>query len=419
MPVSNLRGQWVPNVAQVPGTVDQRLQYVRGLMRDGRSDEAQAELSEMLQQDPHNSRLLLMLAVSYMRRNLLEEATDCLEEVMQSDPKNRIAPLMAGTVGLRGGNPDYAETHYHRALEIDPTSIPALMGLAALHEQQKRPDAALEVLNRALEIQPQSPDVRRRIATIFARQEQLDEARAHLSFALTANPGDPRTTMQLARLLVRADKPAEAISVLSTALAQNPGNQALLKRLGDLKLAQKDFAGAEAAFGDILGKEEGRNRNATARLSMAVALIAQKKLPEARALLSRVTRRNLRGAVQRLYGDAFAAEGKVEDAERSYRAALMHMRDGQEALARVEPAKARLKSPESAEVLALYVKEFDALREARRANAARRAEQGLTPERMRAQAERRQRWGALRQRIAAGRGPGGATGGGSGGFGRG
>jgi Tfp pilus assembly protein PilF len=362
---------------------------------------------------------MVMLAVSYMRQNLLEEATECLEEVMRNDPKNRIAPLMAGTVGLRGGNPNYAETHFHKALEIDPLSVPALMGLAELHEQQKRPDAAMEVLNRAVEIQPQSPDVRRRIATLLARQEQLDEARAHLSCALTANPGDPRTTVQLARLLVRTDKPAEAISVLSTALAHNPGNQPLLKRLGDLKFAQKDFAGAEAAFGEILSKEEGRNRNASARLSMAAALIAQKKLPEARALLSRVTGRNLRGRAQRLYGDAFAAEGKVEDAECSYRAALMHMRDGQEALARVESAKTRLKSPEGTEALALYVKEFDALREARRANAARRAEQGLTPERMQAQAARRQRWGALRQRIAAARARGGAISGGSAGFGRG
>jgi len=413
MPGSNPGGEWVPNVAQVPRDVDQRLRYVRGLMRDGRVDEAQAELSGMIEQDPQNTRILLMLAVSHMRQKQLEQAASCIEEVMQIDPKNRLAPLMAGSVGLRGGNPGYAETHYHKALELDPTSIPALMGLAALHEQQKRPDEAIEVLGRAIEIDPQSAGVRRRMANILVRQGQLDEARAQLSFALTANPDDLRTTLQLARLLARTDKAVEGISVLSAALERKPGNRALLQRLGSLKLAQKDFAGAEAAFTEILGKEEGRNPNANARLSLALALIAQKKLSEARAILSRVNRRNLRGAVQRLYGDAFAAEGLVEDAERSYRAALMHSRGGQDALARVEDAKAGLKSPKGAEVLALYVKELDALREARRANSARRAEQGLAPEQIQTLVERRQRRRTLRQRIAAaGAGAGRVTAGG-------
>jgi tetratricopeptide (TPR) repeat protein len=304
---------------------------------------------------------------------------------------------------MRSGNPEYAETSYHKALELDPTSIPALMGLAALHEQQQRPDEAIEVLNRAVETDPQSANVRRRIAAALVRREQFEDARAHLAFALTTNPGDQRTTMQLVRLLVRTDKADEAITVLNAALEHNPGNRALLKRLGDLKLMLKDFAGAEAAFVEILDKDEQRNSDDRARLSMARALIAQRKLPEARAILSKVNRRNMRGAVQRLYGDAFAAEGQVEDAERSYRAAFIHMPDGQEALVRVERAKAELKSPEGREILALYVKELDVLREARQANAARRAEQGLTPEQMQAQADRRRRRRALRQRSAQAR----------------
>lgn len=404
MPVPNQQGQWVPNVAQVPQAVDQRLHYVRGLMREGRMAEAQAELSGMLEQDPQNTRLMLMLAVNHMRQNQLELAASCLEEVMQLEPQNRFAPLLAGSLGLRGGNADYAETHYHKALELDPTSIPALMGLASLHEQQKRPNDAIEVLNRAIEIDPQSAAVRRRIATLLAQQKQLDEAQVHLTFALTTNPDDLNTTLQLARLLARTDKTTEAISVLNTSLQRQPDNRALLQRLGELKLAEKDFSGAEAAFAAILDKEEGRNPNANARLSMALALIAQNKLPDARAILSRVNRPNLRGAVQRLYGDAFAAEGLVEDAERSYRAALLHMRDGESALARVDRAMAAMKSPQGDAILALYGKEFDALREARRANAQRRAEEGLTPEQMQTQAERRQRRRTLRQQLTTARG---------------
>ena len=85
--------RWTPQVSQVQQDDQQRMSYVRALMRDGRTAEAQGELQNLLQQDPQNTRVLTALAISHIRENDLEQSANYLEEVMRIDPKHRMASI--------------------------------------------------------------------------------------------------------------------------------------------------------------------------------------------------------------------------------------------------------------------------------------------------------------------------------------
>ncbi|SIT15270.1 Lipopolysaccharide biosynthesis regulator YciM, contains six TPR domains and a predicted metal-binding C-terminal domain [Roseivivax lentus] len=419
MPNTEEAQQWRPNVSQVAQDDSERMNFVRGLMRDGRTAEAQAELTDMLARDPQNTRIMLTLAISHLRSNELEQAAAVLEQLMRVDPKNRMGPLLAASVGLRGGNAEYAETHYQKALQADPTSIPALTGLASLHEQQNHLDQAVEVLSHAISLNPESAAIRRQMARLLAKRDDPGGAAVHLRHALDTHPKDVRTATALARLHFQNDETGAAIKVVEETLVHSPDSRPLLQLLGTLKIATRDYAAAEMALGKVLEAAEPQRGLSNVRIAMARALIPQKKLTEARAMLAQVNRRNLLPVVQRLYGDAFAAESRFEDAENSYRSSMIHMPEGEEAIARVEQAKAVLKSPDGKAVLQIYEAEFANLRESFHAKAQKRREEGVSAEQLKDMAERRQqRRMRRRQMMMEQLRNRGAQGFGRGGFGR-
>ncbi|MDP3961089.1 MAG: tetratricopeptide repeat protein [Pseudorhodobacter sp.] len=376
--------EWVPNVEQVGGDESQRMNYIRGLVSEGRTEEARAELHTLIEQDPKNTRALMAYGLSLMRDHRLADAVQYFEQAMEVDPKNAVAPILAAMVGVQGDNPEYAEANFHKALAIRPTSIQALTGLARLHQRNKKPDEAVAVLEHALEIDPQSERVRQRLAAVYSAMGRDPEAKAQLEYALSIKPGDQSTALLLARLCNKMDQPDEALKTLEAALAASPTDARLLLAVGRSKLAKKDFAGAEAAVRKAMAAPRGpaqaapqfvqgggqtQRPNLLTQIALVRALIPQKKLTEAREILGRAPRSGrARALVQRLYGDAFAVEGKFDAAEQSYHAALMQMRDGEAGLATINAAKATKPAPTGAALIKLYTDEFERRADAREEN---------------------------------------------------
>jgi len=306
----------------------------------------------------------------------------------------------------------------------NPKSIAALRGLSRLHLRNDKPEAAAEVLERAIDIDPQSQILRSRAATVLIRLERYDEAREHLEYSFSLHPTDAATAAMLATTYRNLGRHGDALRVLREVLMQAPDNPQALVAMGDLLVSQGSFVEAEQAlrrvvqhegsaaggvagfggggrfpqqpqggFGPAQGAPAGgtaglaggvaqgrggggqiisriagflRNRpRLVARILLVRALIPQDKIGEARELLNTMPRTGNTGAVvQRLYGDAFAAERNFDAAEESYRAALMHGEDGE---ARLREIDERLEAGEFApqERLRLYTDAIDREQKAR------------------------------------------------------
>jgi tetratricopeptide (TPR) repeat protein len=340
--------EWTPMVEQVDGSQPQRMGFIRGLMAEGRNQEAMGELDQLLAETPDNVQALLALGLLCQREQRFEDAAACCERAMAIDPKNAAAPLLAAFVGVQGNSAEYAEANFHRALIANPRSLPALMGLARLHRRHKKLDAALQAIEEAARIDPESVQVLRLLATVLTQLGRLFEAKRHLDKALVIEPGNQATLMQLSNLCMELETPDEAVATLERALAANPGSRPVILALGRLKLQMSDWAGAEAVLRRGL---TGEGAEIVARLALAEALIPQRKLREAREILSKVPRvGGFAGPVHRLYGEVYETEGKVEEAIASYRAALMHMTDSGSAMPSLE-AGVPANDPQAAETL--------------------------------------------------------------------
>jgi predicted Zn-dependent protease len=104
---------------------------------------------------------------------------------------------------------------------------------------------------------------------------------------------------------------------------------------------------------------EQRSRDEVLRLLIIEALLPRGKVKDARQLLAGVQRRGpLAPIMHRYYGDLFAAEGAVQEAERSYRTAIMAMTEGDKALEEVDREREKGKEDDQ-EALELYRKVFE------------------------------------------------------------
>ena len=185
-------------------------------------------------------------------------------------------------------------------------------------------------------------------------------------------PADQQTALQLAHLCRQSGDNDRAEEVVSAALSASPEDLRLLMALGTVRLYKEDFAGAEEvlrkavdaprfspgprararmeslseqaqerrqAMQDRRAAAQRRRPNVPAQIALVRALIPQKKLSEAREILSGLPRSGLRGMmVQRLYGDAFVEEGKIDAAVQSYRAGILTVEGGDQVLAKIDAA---------------------------------------------------------------------------------
>lgn len=370
---------WMPNVEQVGSDQNQSMGYVRSLMREGKIDEARAELQRIIEAEPDNTQALMAYGMSMQAERRFEEASDLYERVMEIEPDNIAGPMLAASVGVQGDNSEYAEANYHKALAITPTSMPALMGLARLHMSNEKSEAALEVLERAIEIDPQSGMIRRQLARILSNLDRPDEARAHLQHMLTVRPGDQPSTLLLAYMYNEEGQSDKAMMVLEDAINIHPEDPRLKIAVARSKLEQNDYEGAEAVLrrvisgGEMAGQGQRpriggwrpgqfmrRRPNWGAQLTLVQALVPQGKLKEAREILGKAPRNKATAPlVQRLYADTFAAEGNYDAAEQSYRAAVLGLKHGEEVLQSIDDEKAAEANMTADKLVALYTDKYD------------------------------------------------------------
>lgn len=342
---------WQPQVRAVAGQ-EQRFAYIRSLMAERRFDEASAELEGLLQERPNSRMALLGYGVLLQRQRRFKESLPYFERVMAIAPNNAQGPLFAGYSGLACNELGYAEANFRKAGRINPLAPEPHMGLARLYLSKGDIDGAEASFKNALAIDPQSARARIGLARLYVRKQDAAGAAAELGRAVNAHPGNPGAALMLARLQNDAGDLVAAQATLEAAVTANPDRLRLLAALGAARSARGDHAGAEAVYRKALSQSR---RGDQFRLRIASELVHLGKLDEARQMLSAVRRSARTGsAIQRLYGDIFAAEKKHVEAEEAYRAALLTMPNSEELIRAIDAGRPAAAAAGPEQVLALY-----------------------------------------------------------------
>lgn len=246
-------------------------------------------LQRVVRLDPENARARLDLAKLYLLSEDAASALDHLEAVLAASPKNAEALAVKAAVMFRLQNNAEAMELAKQALAIDENSEEAIAVLASERVSAKDLEGALAILTDALARNPKAavlhilrvqvltslertddihaaykgliaefPDdanYRRLYATTLIEQGKLEEARAELVEVVRILPKERDAKLDVARIDYRIGGKEKAVETFRSYINAADEDYDLKLALGAFLREEKDFAGADAAYHEILNRK--------------------------------------------------------------------------------------------------------------------------------------------------------------------
>ena len=222
-------------------------------------------------------------AQAFVERGNAELAIAELKRVLQEQPDDAEVRVMLGQIYLTGGDLPYAEKELERAQALGLRSPELMLTLGELRLKQRRPERLLRELSPQ-DDWPQDARIAAQElrARAFLRLDDLAGARSAYDAILRIDPQNLDARIELVRVAMRADDPTAGEPVLSEALHVAPGHPTLLGLSGDLAFRRGAYADA---IGHFRRQLEADPESLAPRLALAQALIAAGEYLEADALL--------------------------------------------------------------------------------------------------------------------------------------
>ncbi len=155
------------------------------------------------------------------------------------------------------GEYDKAIATFDEAHRLTPTDVTLTSDLVAANMAAKKFGAAVEIARQALATRPDDLRLTRLEAQALRQDGKAEQGIALLENSLTRHADDPEAYVALAQLYADSERGAQAVQVLHDAEMKFPSNTSILFELGSVLDKQKNFAGAEAAFRQVIAREPG------------------------------------------------------------------------------------------------------------------------------------------------------------------
>jgi tetratricopeptide (TPR) repeat protein len=214
----------------------------------GRPEEAVAEFELALKRRPVliAAHLGLGNALACMGRN--EEALEKYEAALQLRPRLPEGEIAAGFALARLGRQKEAETRYRRALAARPDFAAAWVNLGSLLREQRQDVFADAALRRALELRPDLVSGWVNLAVLERERSRPEVAETYLHKAFALNPSQVETLVAWCQLRVAERDLAGAWGWLRWALVRNPDFDEAVNLHGILLHLDGRFAEAVEMF---------------------------------------------------------------------------------------------------------------------------------------------------------------------------
>jgi tetratricopeptide (TPR) repeat protein len=153
-----------------------RQRIAEGFRLNGRVEQAETILLDLLEEEPGLPMLRETLAEIYLVNGRKEDAADQLEIIVQERPSNDRAAFFLGTIAYERGDYAEAERLFRRTMLLRSDFEPAYCDLAAVILAQDRPKEALKIIEEARAIFKKSFQLEYLMAATCARLERYQEA---------------------------------------------------------------------------------------------------------------------------------------------------------------------------------------------------------------------------------------------------
>ena len=190
-----------------------------------------ATLEEVERRYPSDLRSVARLGYWLYQARRYDEAERRFERVLEQDPEQHQMNLLLGLARRGAGNTPGARDAFERIPPGDDYYADARTQIATIYERRGDYRSALAEVERALAADP-SRSLELYALTLRAKGGDFDSAVGQLREMVAEKPGDDELLYNLGVIYGEADREDEAIEYMQQALAHNPDNASALNYIG-------------------------------------------------------------------------------------------------------------------------------------------------------------------------------------------
>jgi predicted aspartyl protease/thioredoxin-like negative regulator of GroEL len=159
-----------------PQDTKKLLKTAKKLHRQGKNNEAEKILRQIIARKPQNIPAKLDLAYILLKQKRLLESYNLAAEVAKKDEKNSYAFAILGATFLSAGNFKEARLFLNNAVVLSKREALAWAGLGMLQFYENKTDSSIVNLREAVYQDPKEPDFVFALGQVAARSEKYKEA---------------------------------------------------------------------------------------------------------------------------------------------------------------------------------------------------------------------------------------------------
>nr|WP_321400020.1 tetratricopeptide repeat protein [uncultured Desulfobacter sp.] len=236
--------------------------------------------------EPDLVKARINLAKLEMIQGKADEAESQVDQVLDIDPRNIDAQYLKGRLALARGDGDEAVSRFRAVTEAHPDYLEGYIGLANAHVLGKNYDLALEILKKALKQAPNSAKILKNMVRVnvlkkdtraaeenlkqivsldpynigsiaglgdfYLSQNRYDEAMTQYRLIQQSKKGEDLGRLRMAEVLARTNQVDQAIDELEAGAENTKNSSVFVTSLGKLYLKEGRQAEAVEKFKEAL-----------------------------------------------------------------------------------------------------------------------------------------------------------------------
>lgn len=230
------------------------LERARQLLKDGRADKAEEQLTVARLLNPRDVPTLLLLAEAARLKQDPATQQQWLQEALTLSGQGLEASLALADLYREQGKIAEASSVLSPLLETHGQEPVLLNNLGALYLSRGRLPEAQALFERAVKLNDQLPEAHRGLASVYLKQSRLDAALVEARLAVTQRP-DAEGYHLLGQLLLRMGDTAGARAALVECLLREPDHVAARGAMGILYAEAGEYERAREAWQQVLSLE--------------------------------------------------------------------------------------------------------------------------------------------------------------------
>ena len=233
--------------------------------------EALAEARREVQNNPESAKALFSLAVALIRLGDNDGALECLERCVRLDSSDAQAWYLKGLMEARKNMWVPAGQDFRQSVKARPAFAEARIELGDMLRRTGDFDGAASELERAIELKPQAPLAIYDLGLVQLALGNVAEAKKDIQRAIEMQPAFPEARQSLGEILILEHDWAGAAAAYKQVLADRPdslqsanGLAVALSHLGDRSLAAAAFEKAHKLSRQMIQRQRAEIANAKA-----------------------------------------------------------------------------------------------------------------------------------------------------------